>query len=889
MLDRGLRAWETPSVIELKAWLTSLLSERATPLAGQTLLSSSMARALWEEVLSKDPELSRNAATLTRKSSSLISLSYEAYSLLKEHQAMLPSKDFYLNEEALALKRWSAGYEKRLKDGGFICPSGLTQTVAELIEKGELQVGGEVVFAGFEEISPALASLIDALTGSGVKVTLWPENALKQSDDERVDIERLVDGVELYGFSDMREEVTSAARWAREMAAQGKKTGIIVANLTQYKELIEREFASELSPASALMDGACSISETFNISMAASLSNNPIVKAAIGLLSITSPGRPIETELIWELFSSPYLCVSMEEYLSLAALDAALRRSNRSKLSPGGLSNELSKERWEALKGFKERVDSYINAIKTNGGGTKAAPSLWAGRFSAELKEFGWPGNLAELTSREFQAYDAFNELLSEFAALDDIAGSLTRREAAGRLMRMAEKSIHQPKSPETLIDVIGLNESIGFDFDALRIIGACSDVLPPSINPNPFIPVNMQRGLKLTRAVPELTAKITKTRLVRLLKGAREVALSYPERIDDKEVRVSPFFASLSLSKSEKKRESNSFRDRVLASSSLEDMETDPVVEFAPQELENLRGGTTIIKEQSACPFKAFATFRLGAKVVESPEPGLSHADRGSLVHAALKDFWKVTGDSEGLKELIRKDKLIGQIRQSVENAFEENKIFGEVNYLNLERERLRRLLKEWLTYEAEREPFKVEDVESESEIEISGLNVRFRIDRVDSIGKLGHAVIDYKTGECSRGNLLGERPKEPQMLIYNLIGPYEALAFARVGFGKCRFDAIAKSGAMLPKLKAFEDDSSLKNSLSDDGINNFDELGDTWRKVVEGLAKDFVDGIAVVDPNELGSSSACYYSYCDLKSLCRIFEADDSVDEERRDENSR
>ena len=79
-------------------------------------------------------------------------------------------------------------------------------------------------------------------------------------------------------------------------------------------------FQASLTPASALLDGAGSISETFNIAMAAPLSKSPIVKSALELISITEPGKAIETELMWETFNSPYLCASREEYLSLSVL-----------------------------------------------------------------------------------------------------------------------------------------------------------------------------------------------------------------------------------------------------------------------------------------------------------------------------------------------------------------------------------------------------------------------------------------------------------------------------------------------------------------------------------------------------------------------------------------
>ncbi|MEE9543774.1 MAG: PD-(D/E)XK nuclease family protein [Thermodesulfobacteriota bacterium] len=873
----GLKAWKTPGVTELGAWLSSLLTEGSQAGAAVALLTESRARSLFEEAILTEPEFSKEV----HYKSALVRESFEAYLLLKEHKAGFTKNNIYLTHEASALKRWSLVYEKLLQEKGFICPSLAPFLVADRIESGEIKVEGELVLAGFEEISPALSSLIYALESAGVIITLWPEDFT----EEGFDLEALVEGTELYAYSDMREEVVQAARWAREKATQGKTTGVIVANLSQYKELIEREFASELTPGSALLDGAGSVSETFNISMAAPISKSLLVSGALDLLSITEAARPVETELIWEIFGSPYLNLSMEEYLSLATMDAKLRRSNRSEVSLNALSNELSREEFASLKGFKKRVDSFIDVLRPKTKGSpKERPSKWAGRFFAELKAFGWPGSVDGLTSREFQAYEAFNALLAEFAGLDDIIPMLKRGEAASRLRRMADKSTHQPKSPETLIEVIGLNESIGFEFDSIRIIGATDEVLPQGIDPNPFIPISMQRELGFTRVSPELESKRAKIRLARLLKGAGEAVVSYPEINDNKEVRVSPFFSTLRKVESEKYRESNCLRDTLCVSSSLEDMDPPSVVIFAPKEMESLKGGTSILADQSACPFKAFASYRLGARVVESPEPGLSYMDRGTLLHSALKHFWEKVRDSEGLNKLISEDRLAVEVRLSVDKALEpyKKRSFGGVNFLNLETERLRRLLLDWLGFEATRASFVVDlkSLETEDCREISGLSVKFRIDRVDEIANLGHAVIDYKTGRCNRKDWLGSRPKDPQMLVYNLFGPYEALAFARVKFGECKFDGFAKSEGMLPGNNGFEGEKKIKTDLAADGIDTYEKLTDSWRKVVESLAKDFVDGVSVVDPYEWGSTRACIY--CDLKPLCRIFEAVDSFGEE-------
>ena len=896
MLSQGLKAWETPRVTDFDLWLVSLLTGRASLCAGSTLLSKGRALALWEEAVSSERgrEPSGTDPLKLPYRNSLLRDSYEAYRLLKEYRTKLSANNIYLTEEARALKRWSAVYERLLEEKGFICPSAFCSLVAELIEKREIAIEGELIFAGFEVVSPAMQYLVKAIEANGVNLTFWPGPHPQTVQGDSGALEGLIDtrGVRLLAFPDKRGEVAQAARWAREMASEGKKAGLIVTDPTGYRELIEREFRAELEPASLLLENAGSISDTFNISFAAPLSESPLVACALDLLSITEPGAPIETERLFTLFSSPYLNTSTKGYIALAALDKRLRSDNRSDLTLNAFSKALLREGEGPLTAFKERIDKFIKCLKDKRSGFRDMPSIWAGRLFTNLRDLGWPGDMEGLTSREFQAFEAFSALLADFAGLDDIAGPITRRVAAERLRRMAEARAHQPKNPETLVEVIAIGEAAGFEFDSIWIVGASDETLPPGIDPNPFIPIRLQKELGFRRASIEMEAQLSIERLVRFIKDARVVVVSYPEVTEAREVRVSPYFASLEAADKGSARVSKRLKDSVLSSSLLEDMAPEDAVAFAPGEIASMRGGTSILKDQSACPFKAFATFRLGASVVDSPEAGLSYMERGSIVHSALAHFWEDVGDSVALNKLISDERLIQQIRLSVDFALEpyNKRSFGEaVHYLNIERQRLRRLLGEWLRYEAARAPFKVVSLESADEIEISGLKAKVRIDRVDAIGAIGHAVIDYKSGKCNRNDWLGERPKDPQMLVYNLAGPYEALAFGSLRPGQCKIEGIAKSEGILPKNNGFEKDSKIKRAIGVEEIDSFEKLTDSWRVVVEALASDFVDGKAGVDPNMWNGAkgqAACAYSHCELKALCRIFESEVIPEEELRGE---
>ena len=55
-------------------------------------------------------------------------------------------------------------------------------------------------------------------------------------------------------------------------------------------------------------------------------------------------------------------------------------------------------------------------------------------------------------------------------------------------------------------------------------------------------------------------------------------------------------------------------------------------------------RGGARLLELQAACPFRAQAELRLGARALEEPGVGVDAAERGDLIHRALAVLWQAT-----------------------------------------------------------------------------------------------------------------------------------------------------------------------------------------------------------------------------------------------------
>jgi RecB family exonuclease len=162
----------------------------------------------------------------------------------------------------------------------------------------------------------------------------------------------------------------------------------------------------------------------------------------------------------------------------------------------------------------------------------------------------------------------------------------------------------------------------------------------------------------------------------------------------------------------------------------------------------------------------------------------------------------------------------------------------------------------------ERERSAFRVENTELESTLTLAGAQLRVRIDRVDALESGGRAILDYKSGRRTTADWYGERPSHPQLLAYlaALGDDVVAMATVNVTAREVRFDGIASSSELLPKVKGVEGAFGIEPDEA------WPSRRKEWLARVTQLAAAFLEGKAAVDPKP----GAC--DYCHVASICRI-----------------
>jgi probable DNA repair protein len=355
---------------------------------------------------------------------------------------------------------------------------------------------------------------------------------------------------------------------------------------------------------------------------------------------------------------------------------------------------------------------------------------------------------------------------------------------------------------------------------------------------------------------------------LDRLLVAAPEVIVSWPGRENDRELMPSPLIPGIEEGSRDTAGSPGLEKpaDRWLGSQPLtavEDVSGPPVAEGT-----HLHGGTRLLADQAACPFRAYARHRLFAGSPGDPEPDPSPLTRGSLLHATLDAFWRAVGDQQTLLACNRAT-LDRYILEAVDAGLAEDGRDLTDASRDLERSRLRRRLAGWLDVERQRAPFAVVATEDRRDVTVDGLTISTQIDRLDRLDDGRHVMIDYKSGNAQRDGWFGDRLFEPQLPLYAVCATEEAIAavtFATLKPGDLRFVGTAEDNAVIPRVKALASDPKRGE------LDSWQELLAQWRIRLGQLAAEVRQGLAVVAPQK---NNAC--DYCELGDLCRIAKAED------------
>ena len=838
-LSRGLEVWRTPDIVGYGEFLQRAFefARDAGRLDGRWLAELA-SRLAWDRIVRDDPASAGVVAPGALARSAGI-----AWQTLHDWDIPLAAVEADGRPEAAAWTRWAREYD------AFLDAQHAVDAATVTTRLGEVPPAPRIELAGFDRLTPAQRSLLERFAAAGSEVVHRTPVA-RRGATMRVDCR------------DRRDELQRAARWAAARLDRDptRRLAIVVPDLASRREEVRRIVDPLLVPEASIAGGPVPGAQGYEIGAARSIGEQPVVAAALEVLDALQ--RPGTLARASRLLRSGYLGGVDAERDARARLDAWMRRHEGPDLDLRGLARIA---RARGCPGFADALDAAL--VERDGWPRRAPPSRWAQTWAATLAVLGWPG--PGLASEEHQALERWNGLLGGIGAGDEGTGPLSAGAALALLRDQSDALLFEPQSPPSALSIVDASSCAGMDFDEMWVVGLESGRWPPPASPDPFLPREWQVRRGLPGASAELAAAEARAMLERLRASADEVVLSVPAL--DGEATLLPSALLLDLpveSPSSEWAVDAPAAALHAARPALESLVDGTMPGVAGTR--GARGGSQLLALASACPFRAHAEQRLGARALDEPALGVAATDRGELVHAVLAHVWRELG-SRGALAALSPDALDACLRGAIEA--ESAALLGPSRgvmrrLLEIELGWLEARVRELLGCDLERTPFEIHAIEEPLALELGGLALSLRVDRIDRLPDGSLAVIDYKTGaDADPKAWFGERPELPQLPLYVQAvgaGRVGAVAFGRLRSGEDGYRGVVRDAALFPGLAAPGARSGWPKEYA-----GWDDLVIDWGRRLEAIAREYARGDARLAPDP---THAC--RYCHLASLCRIHE---------------
>lgn len=880
----GRAAWASADIIPLATFFER--SYRALNLRGENpalrqpqLLDAAQSQLLWQQVVrASDVASHLLSVTQTAKQAGT------AWSVAHAWELLPAMRRSALFEDASVFLGWAERFAQLCRERGVVDAATLPTVVTQSMQAGNHDwneiLPRQIFTVGFDIVTPQHQHFFSACSALGIAVqSVQSSNVDAKSQCSRVE------------FISEDAELRGCAAWARQRLALNPQThiAIVVPDLRAKRSAFVRALTDALQPMQRAQSlrAASGVATGFNISLGLALNEYALVYDALSLIAF-SQNRATPFLEMSALLRSPFIKGASSEIGPRARLDAALREVAPSEISLFALQRKLKLAGVAHLARAAASCPTLVNVIDRVASldvptaARKPSPRDWSRHFGQVLLAWGFPGD-DTLDSTDYQVLEKFRDALGKLATLDAVQPRMRADEVLNHLRSIVAETVFQPEqgNVEAPIQILGILESAGQSFDALWVTGLHEDAWPLAARPNAFIPAALQRSAGVTEASAATSLALDQRITEGWRSSAAEVVFSHAETGDaskasEQQRAASALTRDIAATEMSALIAENLYTDFAHALFLIGQREPipDSPLDVLPKPTK-VGGGATVLRDQAACPFRAFARHRLGARALGAPEVGLDAAERGTLLHRVLSLVW--THLKTHAQLLAMDDAAITNlVNETVAKAINEAHVKGMDSltgrFAEIEQARLCRLLVEWLNYERERTPFEVVACEQARQVSLSGLSMQLRLDRLDRLDDGTHALIDYKTGVAKVAGWLGERPDEPQLPLYFQTSEQtvSALAFARVKRGArgkvFGFDGVAAAENLLLDVGPIEN----KFGMEKKGYVSWDVLTAEWETSLNTLVKNFIEGDAKVDPKN--GSLTC--AQCDLQSLCRISE---------------
>lgn len=810
LLDQFFKATEAQTVTKptclpystavTKAYQQLLFAQPNT--AHPLLFNQAQCQHVWRQIIQSEP-------TLTY-SEGLLGAVMQAFEHAQQWNINPAHSSFDHTPQTQQFQRWWQDFNQQLTQKNALSEH---QLIPYLIQKNTRLFSKPVVWICFDDFTPQQLSLQQHLTDCGLT-----QYAYDLKDKGCMPL-RLA-------AKDGMEEYDQLIAWLHVKLQQGdQRIGVVIPQLAQESRAFHRMLLKHFD------------SDLFNISLGQPLSHFPLIAHALNWLELDK--QHLNPHKIALLLQSPYLACAKEEFGARTThwQDSQLNQDQSVPFTAF----------IQDLKAKAPQLTACLNKIKPYP--KKASPQEWVKQFQERLNGLGFPGDYG-LNSENYQCLNRFSALFDELRQLALVSPQFTAAQALSALKLLAENTIFQAQKTTAVIQVSGLLEASGCEFDSLWVMGLTDQCLPQKARLSAFISPQLQRELLMPHSLPERELLFAQQTLDRLRKGSTSTVFSYSRLQGDSPnlpcalITEFPPFQALTL---------NAKPEQLCALISLEEMYQLPLTSE-----ERASGGTALLANQAKCPFKAFAEHRLQAKPSPTGSDGLNNRERGQVIHRVMELLWRPLSSQHNLLQLSP-SALNQAIDKAIQTTLDPLKLSHPDGFPALIQEieslRLKRLVLSCLEWEKQRPPFEIEALEQSYSIALAGIEFKVRVDRLDRVGEKKW-VIDYKSSLPASKPWYEDRPKEPQLLLYALLDEsINALLLLQLKTGQLTCSGLSEEKQTITGITA------LKKEM------NWTDCTDEWRHQLTLLAEEFKQGHCPPTPI---SPAIC--QQCDFQNLCRF-----------------
>lgn len=802
MVAAGERSWATPAIRFWQDWLAHVLEQADRDDLPQ-LLEPSVTTLLWEQ------SLGRTARRDLLSVGGAVNHAQAAWTRLhdwtvspEELAAAAASRDEHW------FVRASTAFRSRLADGGWTDAAGLAGVCTGHAATPGLSWPRRLLYAGFDRLTPALEALFAALAREGIEIARAPEPSHSGSGGLRA-------------YPDTASLWRAAGRWARDTLERepAARVAVLAPDLETDAGRIGRLVREGFAPGWQL--GGAAYRDAVNLSYGKPLNAYPAV--ATTLLGLALAARGLRGAEVSLLLQSPFLGLAGAGVR--ARLELHLRNEPDRLWTPPDLVAVFD-ALGENESDWRNRFDALGQLFDARR--ERLPPSAWAQRIDGCLETLGWPG-AAPLDSEEFQLVNRWRQLLNQLARLGRAQSSMSLPDAIRRLQRIAADTVYQPEADGGALNVLGLLEAAGFEFDFLWVGGVDASRWPPARTPLALVNRRLQRDAGMPDATPADTLEFAERTLRRLRRAARELCFAFARSDGETQLAPSPLLGAAARAREPESDDPGWFAAASLGSGLLRHVEPDAAPPVAAGE--KIRGGSYTVQRMREEPFAAFVKGRLAADPLEPFSAGLSPRLRGQLAHGALESLLR---ERPSQRELCQWSDREQRIRRAVENAQARQSRHADAvlrELLQLESRRLEELLATFVERECERDEFAVVALEEKLGLDRGALHLDLRLDRIDRLADGKLLLADYKTGASKRFLTKDGVPTTVQMSVYACAvdEPVGALAFINLDSRDVGYDGAGDGFA-----------SGNRRIASNDWPGTLAE----WQREVEGLLRRFANG---------------------------------------------